>query len=509
MVATDKIKDLRSSTGSSRSPRKGRKVVHCHGVFDLLHIGHIRHFEQARKHGDLLVVTVTPDRYVNKGPHRPVFSERAARRGGRVARLRRLRRDQRVADGGRGDRHHPSRLLRQGSGLQGRGTRPHRRHRARAKRPSSRPAGALVIHRRHHVQLVEPDQPLPAGLSQGSERVPGRLRRPLPGGVRRRLPAEGERAARAGRRRGDHRRVSLLRDAGKVGQGADSRRPVQERGALCRRLLAIANHIASFAGRVQLVTELGEYESHESFVRGALHAGRRTPRCCASKARPRSSSAASSRRIRSRSSSRSTSWTRSGMAQVGGEPVPAARGDHRRLRRRDRGGLRPRHVDRRRARSAVRAREVPRGERADQRRQPRLQHGVEVPPRRFHLALGEGDPARGAQSVRRPAGSGQLGRRSAAVRPRHRDAWRPGQPLLRPAARASSRCRGSPSAPSTVSALATRCLPSRRSASPWGRPWRWWASSANAVGTEAVSIVGNQRFIERVPLIKHIEALLK
>lgn len=46
------------------------KVVLCHGVFDPLHIGHIRHFEQAKKHGDVLVVTVTPDRFVNKGPHR-------------------------------------------------------------------------------------------------------------------------------------------------------------------------------------------------------------------------------------------------------------------------------------------------------------------------------------------------------------------------------------------------------------------------------------------------------
>src|SRR5882762_3471869 len=54
----------------------GKKVVHCHGVFDLLHIGHIKHLEAARKLGDLLVVTLTPDRHVNKGPHRPAFPER-------------------------------------------------------------------------------------------------------------------------------------------------------------------------------------------------------------------------------------------------------------------------------------------------------------------------------------------------------------------------------------------------------------------------------------------------
>src|SRR5262245_58630364 len=53
----------------------GRRIVHCHGVFDLLHIGHIRHFEQARKLGDVLVVTLTPDRFVNKGINRPAFTE--------------------------------------------------------------------------------------------------------------------------------------------------------------------------------------------------------------------------------------------------------------------------------------------------------------------------------------------------------------------------------------------------------------------------------------------------
>ncbi|MCJ2164144.1 MULTISPECIES: PfkB family carbohydrate kinase [unclassified Pseudodesulfovibrio] len=54
---------------------EGKKVVHCHGVFDLLHIGHIRYFRQAAEWGDVLVVTVSPDRFVDKGPHRPAFGE--------------------------------------------------------------------------------------------------------------------------------------------------------------------------------------------------------------------------------------------------------------------------------------------------------------------------------------------------------------------------------------------------------------------------------------------------
>jgi rfaE bifunctional protein nucleotidyltransferase chain/domain len=53
----------------------GRRIVHCHGVFDLLHVGHLRYFEEAKALGDVLVVTLTTDRYVNKGPHRPAFPE--------------------------------------------------------------------------------------------------------------------------------------------------------------------------------------------------------------------------------------------------------------------------------------------------------------------------------------------------------------------------------------------------------------------------------------------------
>ncbi|MEQ9489835.1 MAG: PfkB family carbohydrate kinase [Alphaproteobacteria bacterium] len=55
--------------------RTGKKIVLCHGTFDLLHIGHIRHFEAAKKHGDVLVVTITADRHVKKGIDRPVFNQ--------------------------------------------------------------------------------------------------------------------------------------------------------------------------------------------------------------------------------------------------------------------------------------------------------------------------------------------------------------------------------------------------------------------------------------------------
>jgi rfaE bifunctional protein kinase chain/domain/rfaE bifunctional protein nucleotidyltransferase chain/domain len=56
--------------------QRDKKIVLCHGVFDLLHIGHIKYIEEAKTQGDILIVTVTPDRFVNKGPDRPHFTEK-------------------------------------------------------------------------------------------------------------------------------------------------------------------------------------------------------------------------------------------------------------------------------------------------------------------------------------------------------------------------------------------------------------------------------------------------
>ena len=52
-----------------------KKIVLCHGVFDLIHAGHLRYFKQAKKLGDFLIVSLTSDRYVNKGFNRPIFNQ--------------------------------------------------------------------------------------------------------------------------------------------------------------------------------------------------------------------------------------------------------------------------------------------------------------------------------------------------------------------------------------------------------------------------------------------------
>ncbi len=55
--------------------REGKTIVQCHGTFDLIHPGHIYHFEEAKSHGDVLVATVTAGKFVNKGPGRPFFND--------------------------------------------------------------------------------------------------------------------------------------------------------------------------------------------------------------------------------------------------------------------------------------------------------------------------------------------------------------------------------------------------------------------------------------------------
>ena len=55
----------------------GARLVFTNGVFDLLHVGHVRYLAQARELGDALVVAINSDRSVRelKGPDRPVFEE--------------------------------------------------------------------------------------------------------------------------------------------------------------------------------------------------------------------------------------------------------------------------------------------------------------------------------------------------------------------------------------------------------------------------------------------------
>ena len=51
------------------------QIVLTTGVFDLVHPGHLSYFEKAKSFGNILVVSVVDDKFVRKGPKRPVFGE--------------------------------------------------------------------------------------------------------------------------------------------------------------------------------------------------------------------------------------------------------------------------------------------------------------------------------------------------------------------------------------------------------------------------------------------------
>jgi rfaE bifunctional protein nucleotidyltransferase chain/domain len=75
-MSSAKITSLQELGDRARElKRSGKRVVLCHGTFDLMHTGHIRHLQRARREGDFLLVTITGDGFVNKGPGRPVFRE--------------------------------------------------------------------------------------------------------------------------------------------------------------------------------------------------------------------------------------------------------------------------------------------------------------------------------------------------------------------------------------------------------------------------------------------------
>jgi len=56
--------------------KKLKNFVLCHGVFDLVHPGHLRHFFHAKEKAKILVVSITSDQYINKGVYRPFVNEK-------------------------------------------------------------------------------------------------------------------------------------------------------------------------------------------------------------------------------------------------------------------------------------------------------------------------------------------------------------------------------------------------------------------------------------------------
>ncbi len=78
MPLSDKIKTLKELIPiAERLKKQNKKIVTTNGVFDILHLGHVKYLEHAKSLGDVLIVGVNTDKSVkqNKGDKRPINGE--------------------------------------------------------------------------------------------------------------------------------------------------------------------------------------------------------------------------------------------------------------------------------------------------------------------------------------------------------------------------------------------------------------------------------------------------
>lgn len=262
------IEDLAELLKSFRAENK--KVVHCHGVFDLLHIGHIRYFEQARRMGDVLVVTITRDRYVDKGPHRPAFTETL--RAEAVASLNCV---DLVAVNEWPTAEETLQLLQPDVYVKG----------SEFKNISSDGTGKIAreekVVRELGVKLAFTDD-----IAFSSSNL---INRYLSN-----LPKEINKYLQLFRQRYELQEILDVLDRMQnlnvlvIGDtildeyrycdaiGKSSKDPIivvkyRDHELFAGGVLAVANHVANFANKVQLVTVLGENDSHKGFIQSRLH----------------------------------------------------------------------------------------------------------------------------------------------------------------------------------------------------------------------------------------------
>lgn len=75
MIMINKIFSKKQLEKKLDKIRLKKKLVLCHGVFDLVHLGHIKHFQAAKKLGDFLIISITKDKFVNKSINGTFFKE--------------------------------------------------------------------------------------------------------------------------------------------------------------------------------------------------------------------------------------------------------------------------------------------------------------------------------------------------------------------------------------------------------------------------------------------------
>src|SRR5436190_20564215 len=68
---TSKIKTLAELAQAIRPRPREKRVIMCHGTFDIVHPGHLRHLMYAKEKADLLIASLTADEHIMKANHRP------------------------------------------------------------------------------------------------------------------------------------------------------------------------------------------------------------------------------------------------------------------------------------------------------------------------------------------------------------------------------------------------------------------------------------------------------
>lgn len=249
---------------------ENKKIVHCHGVFDLLHIGHIRHMEQAKRLGDILVVTITPDRYVDKGPHRPAFGEQL-----RAEALASLNLVDYVAINNWKTAENTLRKL-----------RPHLFAKGAEFKAITTDMTGKIGKEEKVVREIGAEIVFTEDIVFSSSNLINRYMSNFPGEIQEYLNVFRQR----------HSLDDLLRIIDDMSSlkvlvigdtildeyqyceaiGKSSKDPIiamkyQSHDLFAGGALAVANHVSNFAGEVQLVTLLGEKDSHEEFIRSKLN----------------------------------------------------------------------------------------------------------------------------------------------------------------------------------------------------------------------------------------------
>ncbi|MDM8542413.1 PfkB family carbohydrate kinase [Desulfococcaceae bacterium HSG9] len=270
-MPSDKIIALEKLTEIVTGLRKqNQKIIHCHGCFDLLHIGHIRYLQQAKQMGDILIVTITPDQYVDKGPRRPAFN--ADYRAEAIASLDSV---DYVTLNKWPTAEEALRLLRPDVYVKG----------SDFKNAASDPTGKLVQEEKI-VKEIGAELAFTEDIVFSSTNLINRFFTMF--------PEETQQYLKIFRTRYNLEEIiALLNQISSLNVlvigdtilddyhychaiGTSSKDPAlalqyESHDLFAGGVLAVANHVANFAGKVQLVTVLGTNESYENFIRSKLH----------------------------------------------------------------------------------------------------------------------------------------------------------------------------------------------------------------------------------------------